>query len=1087
MKLRLLIAFLVVAAAGLAQPFTALYPFSGVATNTSGTTDPTPVPTAPGVTFGSFSATGTPPNPNAAGRFSFIDWALGATNGSNTFSGSVNTAEYYQVTITPQANFTLNLDSLTFLLQRSGTGIRQYSVRSSVDAYGANLAASINPANSSLQVVPPNNIFQVDDASTGPNYGSTITLTGFTNITTPISFRFFAFNAEGAGGTFSIDSVRVFGQAVPVAGSAVITVSTTGFVFASTNAGSETAAQSYTVLGENLVANVDLSVDAPFSISTDSLSFVNNLSLTPAEVAVPKKIFVKFAPTVAGTFTDTVLHISSGATNKIVSLSGEGINPGNFTFNFNTCTNLGVPGAGFIAYSVVGAQAWNCTTFGQNTSNGVNMNGFSGGSQDNEDWLISPPLDLSGFSLPVLSFYSRGEFSGLPLELLVSTNYSGTGNPNAASWTKLNADFPVAGSNVWTLSDNINLNAYKAFPKVYIAYKYISSPTQGAPRWTLDDIAITNRTQLFFTTPATIDLGEASVGSSSAGQAILLQAIGYGDITITAPAGFQVSANNVLYSGSIVVPQAIAEAGTTIYVRFTPSAKELRVTGQLSFTGTSFNSTRINLIASSYPKSETLDVVTYNMKFFGSNPTNNATEPQKDIQKNNMKVVFDHLNADVIGIQEVSSDSLMNKLIEILPGYASVLSHRWSQSYNPPDPTFPPQKVGFIYKTSTMQLLETRVMFESLYDSLRANTATLPGYPTGTSSSFWSSGRLPFMATFKATINGISKTIRIISIHAKAGSAVSEDYQRRVYDTRVLKDSLNLYYATDSLILVGDYNDDIDVAEYMGNPSPYSVLLNEADKYKGATLPLSMAGTLTYVGGGGNGPIDHQIITNELEQYVIPNSVATEDPRNYLANYSSTTSDHLPVYVRYDLTNIPLPVTITRIDASLIGKEVSVNWTTATELNSNYFVVERSADGVHFGNLGQVKAAGNSVTLNHYRFADTNPIEGVNYYRIKTVDADGRFAYTPIVKVTVSKGGGIVIRVYPNPVTTGIQVYLGKADATANWQLINGDGKILLQGKGNAGSINTAINQKLNQLHPGMYLLKTEVSGKISTAKFIKE
>src|SRR3982750_5045769 len=108
LRLSTLLTVLFISVLAHAQSFSGTYPFTNV-TNTSGRTDPTPVPTATGVTFGSFSAVapaGNPnslsPNPNASVRFSFTGWPTGATNGSNTFTGSINTGQYYEVTISPQ-------------------------------------------------------------------------------------------------------------------------------------------------------------------------------------------------------------------------------------------------------------------------------------------------------------------------------------------------------------------------------------------------------------------------------------------------------------------------------------------------------------------------------------------------------------------------------------------------------------------------------------------------------------------------------------------------------------------------------------------------------------------------------------------------------------------------------------------------------------------------------------------------------------------------------------------------------------------------------------------------------------------------
>src|SRR6476661_5599929 len=137
------------------QDFTAVYSFANV-TSSSGKTDPTPVPVVSHVTFGSFISTATALNPNASGRFSFTGWPTGASKGSDAFTGSLSTTRYFEVTLTPEAGYGITLTNLTFQVQRSSTGIRQYAVRSSMDNFTANLPASISPANTDLTVVPTN-------------------------------------------------------------------------------------------------------------------------------------------------------------------------------------------------------------------------------------------------------------------------------------------------------------------------------------------------------------------------------------------------------------------------------------------------------------------------------------------------------------------------------------------------------------------------------------------------------------------------------------------------------------------------------------------------------------------------------------------------------------------------------------------------------------------------------------------------------------------------------------------------------------------------------------------------------------------
>lgn len=200
-----------------AQSFSAKYNFYDLAT-TSGTIDPTPAPTASGLTFSAFTAVGTSTASTAGKRFSFTGWGTGATSTVNTYStmtGAIDLAKYYEVTLTPTGGANMSLSSITFDAQRSGTGIRSYAVRSSADAYAANLLATISPTNSDLSIEGTNEFFWSLDANTGKEIGSTVnlaTLPAFTNILSPLTFRFYGWNSEAGTGSFSIDSVIFTGE-----------------------------------------------------------------------------------------------------------------------------------------------------------------------------------------------------------------------------------------------------------------------------------------------------------------------------------------------------------------------------------------------------------------------------------------------------------------------------------------------------------------------------------------------------------------------------------------------------------------------------------------------------------------------------------------------------------------------------------------------------------------------------------------------------------------------------------------------------------------------------------------------------------
>ena len=192
------------------QSFSSMYQFINV-TTTSGTTDPTAVPTATGLTFGSFSSAGVGTNPNAGGVFSFTGWTTGATTGSDTFTGSIDLTDYYSVTLTPNVGCSIDINSLVFSSRRSTTGPRQFVVRSSLDSYATNLPAT---GGTNVTVVPTN-VFQMPDGSATTTYpNNTVTLgTSFDAITSAITFRVYAFNAEASGGSFGIDDFQINGVA----------------------------------------------------------------------------------------------------------------------------------------------------------------------------------------------------------------------------------------------------------------------------------------------------------------------------------------------------------------------------------------------------------------------------------------------------------------------------------------------------------------------------------------------------------------------------------------------------------------------------------------------------------------------------------------------------------------------------------------------------------------------------------------------------------------------------------------------------------------------------------------------------------
>jgi hypothetical protein len=100
------------------------------------------------------------------------------------------------------------------------------------------------------------------------------------------------------------------------------------------------------------------------------------------------------------------------------------------------------------------------------------------------------------------------------------------------------------------------------------------------------------------------------------------------------------------------------------------------------------------------------------------------------------------------------------------------------------------------------------------------------------------------------------------------------------------------------------------------------------------------------------------------------------------------------------LVPIILPVNITYFTTSCIDNVAILQWETASEINSSYFAIERSTDGIHFNEITRIPAAGFSNTASQYSYADTQAHGGTYYYRLRTVDINGQFEFSEIVSVT---------------------------------------------------------------------------------------
>ena len=171
----------------------------------------------------------------------------------------------------------------------------------------------------------------------------------------------------------------------------------------------------------------------------------------------------------------------------------------------------------------------------------------------------------------------------------------------------------------------------------------------------------------------------------------------------------------------------------------------------------------------------------------------------------------------------------------------------------------------------------------------------------------------------------------------------------------------------------------------------------------------------------------------------------------------------------------PLPVELTSFTATFSEeyRVVSLNWTTASETNNDYFEVERSSNGLNWEVIGKIDAEGNSVSNIHYETIDTKPLEGESYYRLKQVDLDQEFTYSPSIRVNNS----ILTEIYPNPAGNGQSILINSSsfrNSELQFDIYSVDG-ILVYSTLKETEIGKAVLITLpSNLSDGMYLIKTK-------------
>ena len=169
-----------------------------------------------------------------------------------------------------------------------------------------------------------------------------------------------------------------------------------------------------------------------------------------------------------------------------------------------------------------------------------------------------------------------------------------------------------------------------------------------------------------------------------------------------------------------------------------------------------------------------------------------------------------------------------------------------------------------------------------------------------------------------------------------------------------------------------------------------------------------------------------------------------------------------------------MEVSLIHFNAKNVGAAVKLDWATATETDNDYFEVERSTDVRKWKVIGRIKGAGTVSIVQNYGLTDSNPLEGVSYYRLKIVDFNGKADYSIVKPINIQPGPAL--NIYPNPAISSVTI---SGKARGYFKIFNSCGRQVMQMRGNAEKTTIPISG----LPAGAYVI---VSDNGWNSKFVK-
>ena len=181
---------------------------------------------------------------------------------------------------------------------------------------------------------------------------------------------------------------------------------------------------------------------------------------------------------------------------------------------------------------------------------------------------------------------------------------------------------------------------------------------------------------------------------------------------------------------------------------------------------------------------------------------------------------------------------------------------------------------------------------------------------------------------------------------------------------------------------------------------------------------------------------------------------------------------------------VPLPIELQEFKGACFEDNVTLNWSTASENNNDYFEIYRSTENLQFESIATINGAGNSIQTLNYIFRDEQAINGVGYYKLKQVDFDGDYTFSDIISVDCRNNTESVV-LYPNPTERFSFLTINSPISTSASIKVYENGRLISTDEIELDTINTSYKLDAESLSPGVYTIIVELNEKKVVKKWV--